>query len=143
MKKQNQQFSQEFIEKIICDLFNPLGIMHSRSVVHRDISPCNLLIKQHNRNGTVDIVLNDFDFVFEMGTAAHTKVGKERYMAPEISSGNYETKVDIWSAGVTLIELMTLSKRHRLNTMTEHNEEQMHDRLRAQLVKKHCNITNK
>jgi serine/threonine protein kinase len=79
-------------------------------------------------------VLSDFDFVLEIDTAAHTTVGKTQYMAPEVSSGNYGTMADIWSAGVVLIELMTLSNDHKLNTMTESNEHEIHTAIRKQMV---------
>lgn len=144
MEEQTEPFSQQFIEKVILDIFRPLGIMHSRKkpVIHRDISTCNLLIKQKNRNGTVDIVVNDFDLVREIsGTATLThNTGKIRYMAPEVDSGKYGVKVDIWSAGVVLIELMTLSSDCRLNIMTDSTEQQMHNTLRETIVSNYTNI---
>jgi serine/threonine protein kinase len=94
-----------------------------------------LLVKRHYKDGTIDIVLSDFDFVLEIDTAAHTTVGKTQYMAPEVSTDDYGTMADIWSAGVVLIELMTLSSDHKLNTMTESNEREMHDAIRKQMVR--------
>lgn len=86
--------------------------------------------------------MNDFDLAREInGTARHThSTGKIRYMAPEVHSGRYGTKVDIWSAGVVLIELMTLSINHRLNTMTDSIEQQMHNALREHIVSDSTNI---
>ncbi len=118
-------------------MFRPLGIMHTRKqpIIHRDISLCNLLIKRKNSNGTVEIVLNDFDIAREIsGTATYTKVGKEQYMAPEVLCKVYGTKADIWSAGVVLLELMTLSTDYPFYAMTKDTELQMHTEMRNKLV---------
>jgi serine/threonine protein kinase len=100
------------------------------------------LIKQKNRDGTVDIVMNDFDLALEIsGTAVHTEnAGKIRYMAPEVPSEKYGTKVDIWSAGVVLVELMTLTTKHGLNHMSAATEQQLHTKLRETIVSNSKNI---
>jgi serine/threonine protein kinase len=81
MNDSNQIFSQVFIEKVMHDLFHPLGLMHAQDIIHRDISLSNILIKQKNNDGTVDIVLSDFDYlrVLREEDSTLTYVGKERY----------------------------------------------------------------
>ena len=128
-------------------MFHTLGILHSLSppIIHRDISFYNLLIKQKYRNGLLEIVVNDFDLALEIeseivklehGEYAHTRgVGKVNYAAPEVTSGNYDTSIDIWSAGVVLFELMTLKSNQRLaaKIRNKHTETLQHEIMREQL----------
>jgi serine/threonine protein kinase len=112
---------QASIEKIIHDLFHALGILHTHKppIAHRDISQDNLLVKYIHLDGTIEIVLNDFDFARPIDTTKElTITGKPRYLAPEVQTGRYDVKVDIFSAGIVLYEIMTLSR----NRVTIHDE---------------------
>jgi serine/threonine protein kinase len=78
-----------------------------RGVVHRDLSPSNILVSEAG-----EIKLTDFGIA---KTAAHTKVstkggikGKIPYMAPEYAlTGESDARTDLFALGVTLYEAMT------------------------------------
>ncbi|KAJ6468926.1 ste7-like protein [Mycena sanguinolenta] len=71
-------------------------------IIHRDIKPSNVLC---NSNG--EIKLCDFGVSGELvNSIANTFVGTSIYMSPErIQGATYSVKSDIWSLGITLIEL--------------------------------------
>ncbi|KAJ6505183.1 Pkinase-domain-containing protein [Mycena sanguinolenta] len=72
------------------------------SIVHRDIRPSNILC-----NSQGDIKLCDFSLSTELINIANTFVGTPIYMSPERIQGAAHTiKSDIWSLGITLIELI-------------------------------------
>lgn len=71
-------------------------------ILHRDIKPSNILV---NTKG--DIRLCDFGVSGQLiNSMANSFVGTRSYMAPERLSGSeYSIKSDIWSLGVSLVEL--------------------------------------
>jgi hypothetical protein len=82
-----------------------VGYLHDHGIVHRDLKPGNVFIE----NGTVKI--GDYGLSKSIGTSQRTaqtqSVGTVHYMAPEISTGNYNKQIDIYAAGVILYEMVT------------------------------------
>eukprot|EP00736_Rhodelphis_marinus_P005740 Rmarinus@m.21263 len=82
-----------------------LSYLHSMKRIHRDIKSDNLLVSDVG-----DIKLADFGFTAELSSSdsqRHTMVGTPYWMAPEIIVGwDYGTKVDVWSLGIMIIEMM-------------------------------------
>ncbi|RDX55097.1 kinase-like protein [Lentinus brumalis] len=81
-----------------------LAYLHSRKTIHRDIKPPNVLL---TREGIVKLC--DFGVSGELvNSVAGTFTGTSLYMAPERLSGNdYKIQSDVWSTGITLLELVT------------------------------------
>ena len=76
---------------------------HTPPIIHRDISPDNIVLKN---NG--DILIIDFGAANEfMGTATGTLIGKQAYMAPEQLQGKATLASDIYGYGATLYFLLT------------------------------------
>ncbi len=77
------------------------------SVIHRDVSPQNLFVRDDGVVKVIDFGIakaNDADD----HTAAGTVKGKERYMSPEqIRNEALDRRTDIWSLGVVLFEALT------------------------------------
>ena len=86
----------------IRDLIQGLSYLHSHNVVHRDLKPLNLFLK--------DSVLKIGDFGCSVHTVDMRKsvCGSVPYMSPEmVSLGVYSFPHDIWSLGVTVHEILT------------------------------------
>ncbi|ORX35992.1 kinase-like domain-containing protein [Kockovaella imperatae] len=71
-------------------------------IIHRDIKPSNILA-----NTAGDIKICDFGVSGELiNSIANTFVGTSTYMSPErIQGAPYTIKSDVWSLGISLIEL--------------------------------------
>ncbi|KAI8969623.1 kinase [Trametes punicea] len=71
-------------------------------IIHRDIKPSNILL---NSKGQIKIC--DFGVSGELiNSIADTFVGTSTYMSPErIQGAQYTVKSDVWSLGISLIEL--------------------------------------
>ena len=79
------------------------------NVVHRDVSPQNLFLTYQ---GGVSVL--DFGVASAEGRLHETEAGqikgKFAYMAPEQLGGNPDRRSDVWSLGVCLWELLTVSR---------------------------------
>jgi len=78
--------------------------LHEHGIVHRDLKPGNIFLEKGK------IKVGDYSLCKLIGSqrAGQTQsVGTVLYMAPEISTGNYNRQVDIYAAGIILYEMLT------------------------------------
>ena len=78
--------------------------LHKKGIVHRDLKPENILITKN-----FSPKLSDFGTSthFRNSQAGKTFCGTYEYMAPEVFLRKKQTsKVDVWSLGVMLYELL-------------------------------------
>ena len=88
-----------------------LAYLHEHKRVHRDVKSSNLLMQP---DGTLKLA--DFGVAGELtATVArrHTMIGSPYWMSPEvIQDTGHDQKADIWSLGITAIELAELQPPH-------------------------------
>lgn len=99
-------FTEDLTAELIKTLLETVQYLHRIGVCHRDIKPQNILYSLGN---SPPLKLIDFEISklvssskFEMWTVT----GSLFYKAPEMFSGSYTSKIDIWAIGVVAYELL-------------------------------------
>jgi hypothetical protein len=100
-----QGLPRELAREWFLGLARAVSYLHDHGIVHRDLKPANVFIE----NGTIKI--GDYGLSKSITTSQRTaqtqSIGTVHYMAPEISTGNYNKQIDTYAAGVILYEMVT------------------------------------
>ena len=108
-----------------------LGYAHSKGIIHRDIKPSNLLLDERGTLRIADFGLAQFvdgDGLSMTGDV----LGTLRYMSPEQAEGRklLDERTDIYSLGITIHELLTLSPAFDGDNRQELLHNVMHGQIR-------------
>ncbi|GBG30421.1 Protein kinase, putative [Hondaea fermentalgiana] len=100
----DQTLTEPQIRDVVAGITLGLDYVHNKNIIHRDIKAGNVLLNQAGHVKLADfgvsaLVQSRFD-------RCHTAIGAPFWMSPEcISEEAYDGRTDIWSLGITVIEM--------------------------------------
>ncbi|XP_061079720.1 dual specificity mitogen-activated protein kinase kinase 3-like isoform X2 [Conger conger] len=109
--EKEKRIPEDILGKMAVSIVKALEHLHSKlSVIHRDVKPSNVLINKEGRVKMCDFGISGY---LVDSVAKTLDAGCKPYMAPErinpeLNQRGYNVKSDVWSLGITLIELALL-----------------------------------
>ncbi|CAD8194978.1 unnamed protein product [Paramecium octaurelia] len=98
-------FDLDLIRRFAIQILQALLFMKEQNIIHCDLKPENVLLKDFNRSG---IKVIDFGSSCFANQKLYTYIQSRFYRAPEIVLGlPYSTQIDMWSFGCIVAELFT------------------------------------
>ncbi|MEP7200395.1 MAG: serine/threonine-protein kinase, partial [Chloroflexota bacterium] len=107
--KMGQPLALPFIASIIEQIASALDYAHAHGVVHRDVKPSNIMLREDGETA----LLTDFGLAkMAESTSALTRtgvgVGTPEYLSPEQGQGlSVDWRTDLYSLGVVMYEMLT------------------------------------
>ena len=105
--KKFRKFDERTAAQILRETISALSYLHSFNppIIHRDIKPENLLLNEGGRILLADYGWSNFNME---GDVRKTFCGTPEYIAPEmLLKKGHDTRVDIWSIGILMFELLS------------------------------------
>ncbi|KAI8031921.1 Serine/threonine-protein kinase ATG1t [Camellia lanceoleosa] len=98
---------EQVARKFMQQLGAGLNVLNSHHIIHRDLKPENILLSSPHSDAVLKIADFGLSRILHPNDHAETVCGSPLYMAPEILQfQQYDAKVDMWSVGVILFELL-------------------------------------
>jgi calcium-dependent protein kinase len=102
----HKQFTEYQTAQIVKQVLGCVIYLHGIGVVHRDLKPENLLLEE--KDDLLNIKLIDFGIATRIEKKEISgMIGTPSYIAPEVITGKYNEKCDVWSVGVIMYILLS------------------------------------
>ena len=105
-KKRNISIEEEIIYNIIAQICIALKVIHDNNLIHGNLKPENIFITKEN-----NIKICNYKFNKNIKEESNDKYILSPYASPEKikNENNLDNKIDIWSFGCIIFELLTLN----------------------------------
>ena len=105
-----KMYSEKQVSEIISQILSAINYCHKNGICHRDLKPENILLlnKENENEENYKIKIIDFGLSqYISDNKLNSRVGTAYYVSPEVLSGEYTKKCDVWSIGIILCVLLT------------------------------------
>lgn len=101
--KQKKMYTEKDAAKIFKQILEAINYLHAHGVCHRDLKPENILFSTLAEDSAIKLIDFGLSKVFNGdNNTMKGAVGTTFYMAPEVITGKYNEKCDVWACGVIL-----------------------------------------
>ena len=102
-----EKLSENQVAGYMKQISSAIAYLHSKKIIHRDLRPESISFLHDTPDSCLKITEFGSCKHFEKNLRILERVGCPAFMAPEVISGNYTEKCDVWSMGVMLYLLLS------------------------------------
>mmetsp|Transcript_88907 Transcript_88907/g.252078 ORF Transcript_88907/g.252078 Transcript_88907/m.252078 type:complete len:414 (+) Transcript_88907:2-1243(+) len=101
-------FTEVQAAMLMQQIIQAIHYMHNNAICHRDLKPENFLFttKDPIEKNVIKIIDFGLSCQFKPNTPLTTKAGTPYYVAPQVLTGKYDEKSDLWSVGVIMYVML-------------------------------------
>lgn len=108
--KINVPIRLSIIQRWCTQILDALQYLHSNGIIHRDLKAQNVYINQNTgllMIGDLGLATTTQFIEIDLDKSKQSMVGTSEFMAPEIYTQRYDEKIDVYSFGLMVLELVT------------------------------------
>lgn len=107
VQEADKGFTESRAAEVMRQILLATKYLHTQGIVHRDLKPENFMLQDPSPEALIKVI--DFGLAAKIkeGGELTARVGTTRYVAPEVLTGCYAHKADIWSCGVVCFILLS------------------------------------
>mmetsp|Transcript_131690 Transcript_131690/g.232843 ORF Transcript_131690/g.232843 Transcript_131690/m.232843 type:complete len:514 (-) Transcript_131690:280-1821(-) len=112
-----QPLPEPLVARFVRQMLQAVAHSHGKGIVHRDLKPEHMMLTTSSLDSVPDCKIIDYGLAARYGAQSTMwqpreltrRVGTPAYMAPEVvdREAAYSSKADLWSVGVSALELLT------------------------------------
>ena len=106
-----EQTSQRFPERVVCNylftMVSAVAYLHEHRIAFRDLKLENFLFETEDDDSAMKLIDFGLSQYFTDSDEMDSAVGTPYYLAPEVLTGCYSSKCDVWSLGVIAYMLLS------------------------------------
>lgn len=116
-KRWRKPLPEPQVARLVRQMLQAVAHSHGKGIVHRDLKPEHMMLTTSSLDSLQDCKIIDYGLAARYGTSSclwqsrelTQRVGTPAYMAPEVvdREAAYSSKADLWSVGVSALELLT------------------------------------
>lgn len=106
--KNNKILPEKRVAELTKQLASGLNYLHHYGIIHRDLKPDNLMLTEKSISAEIKIMDFGLSKMMHHGEKVADGFGTLSFVAPEVLLRKpYNSKVDVWSLGVTILNLLS------------------------------------
>ena len=91
--------TEQKVAVYIYKVLHAISYCHANGITHRDLKPENIMFEGTDPESEIKLIDFGLSRKYDSKEKMHTILGTPYYIAPEVLSGEYDEKCDIWSIG--------------------------------------------
>ena len=95
------------LSKYVHEMFSALNYLHKKGIAHCNLAPEYIVLSSHSEEAVIKLIGFTSAQILSKKKKIDLRLLKYPSASPEIISGSFSDKSDVWSAGVVLYYLLT------------------------------------